>query len=237
MSFQKTADVQKYNDFVSRAARGHFMQTTHWRDLKCAFGWRDAGQYVLEKDGQIIAGFSLLMRSSFGLKILYAPRGPLWDIANEAVTAEMLDFLKELAKRHRAFFIRISPNYRETDTAAKQILNKRGFYFSPKQLQTKATMLIDLQRPEAELLASFHEKTRYNIRLAGRKGVAVSELKNETELQDFYQIMQKMAARQDYDLQSADYYKYIRQNMPIAKIYLAKCEHKIIGGIVVFAFK
>jgi lipid II:glycine glycyltransferase (peptidoglycan interpeptide bridge formation enzyme) len=230
-------ETARYNAFVAQAARGHFMQTTYWRNLKCAFGWQDAGQYVLEKDGQIIAGFSFLMRAKFGLKILYVPRGPLWDIADAAATEETLDFLKNLAKKHRAFFVRISPNYLETDTAARQILTKHDFYFSKKQLQTKATMLIDLQRPEAELLASFHEKTRYNIRLSGRKGVVVGELQDEAELQDFYRIMQKMAARQDYDLQSYDYYKYIWQKMPIAKVYLAKYDHKIIGGVVVFTFK
>ncbi|GBR73019.1 putative methicillin resistance protein [Candidatus Termititenax aidoneus] len=230
-------ETARYNAFVAQAAQGHFMQTTYWRDLKCAFGWQDAGQYILEKDGQIIAGFSLLLRAKFGLKILYAPRGALWDIADEAVTAETLNFLKDLAKKQRAFFIRISPDYLETDTTARQILTKHNFHFSRKQLQTKATMLVNLQCSEDELLASFHEKTRYNIRLAERKGVTVGELQNEAELQDFYRIMEQMAARQDYNLQSYDYYKYIWQRLPIAKIYLAKYDRKIIGGVVVFSFK
>ncbi|MDR1997263.1 MAG: peptidoglycan bridge formation glycyltransferase FemA/FemB family protein [Candidatus Margulisbacteria bacterium] len=237
MPFQPAGNISQYNAFVERAEHGHFMQTSYWRDLKTAFGWRDAGQYVLEKDGQIAAACSVLLRSKFGIKILYVPRGPLWNINDAAATAEILAELKKLAKKHRAFFIRISPNYLETDNAAKQILRQSGFHFSRKQLQTKATMLIDLQRPEAELLASFHEKTRYNIRLAGRKGVTVSGLNNEDELKDFYRIMEQMSARQEYALQPYAYYKYIWQNLPLAKIYLAKHEHKIIGGVVVFTYK
>ena len=237
MPFQRTADTVRYNEFVAQAVHGHFMQTTHWRDIKCAFGWQDGGQYILEKDGKIAAVFSMLLRSKFGVKILYVPRGPLWDITDEVVTSEVFAFLKESAKKNKAFFIRVSPSYMNNEENVKQIFNKQGFFLSKKQLQTKATMLVDLQRSEDELLASFHEKTRYNIRLAARKGVTVSELKDETELKDFYQIMIKMAARQEYDLQSYDYYKYIWQNLPIAKIYLAKHDGKVIGGVVAFSFR
>ncbi|MDR1453543.1 MAG: aminoacyltransferase [Candidatus Margulisbacteria bacterium] len=230
-------ETARYNAFVAQAARGHFMQTTHWRDLKCAFGWQDAGQYVREKDGQICAGFSLLSRAKFGLKILYAPRGPLWDIDDAEITAEIFSFLRDLARKRRAFFLRISPKFLNDEESVKRLLDRYAFRLTKKQLQTKATILVDLRRSEAELLASFHEKTRYNIRLAGRKGVTVDELRDEAELQSFYRVLQKMAARQDYDLQPYAYYKYIWQNLPLAKIYLAKFEHKIIGGIVVFTFK
>ncbi|GBR76524.1 putative methicillin resistance protein [Candidatus Termititenax persephonae] len=231
------ADFASYHAFVERAERGHFMQTTYWRDLKTNFGWQNGGQYVWERDGQIAAAFSVLQRAKWGVKILYVPRGPLWDIRDAALTADLLTALKKLARERRAFFIRVSPKYLEEDTAAKQALHKHGFRFSQKQLQTKATLLIDLRRPEEELLNSFHEKTRYNIRLAGRKGVTVSLLSGEEELRDFYRIMQGMAARQGYALQPYAYYQYLWQNPPLAKIYLAKFADKVIGGVVTLAFR
>lgn len=135
--------------------------------------------------------------------------------------------------------MRVSPSLSEENNQSQELLNKNGFFISKKQLQTKATVIIDVQRSDEELLASFHKKTRYNIGLSERNGVTVNRIGDKKELQDFYVIMQKMAKRQGYTLQSIEYYRYIQEKLVkegLAEIYLAKnSENKVIGGIVVFS--
>lgn len=217
------------------------MQTTLWAEFKSAFGWQNYGQYLVEADdGQALAAFSLLVRKKLGIKIFYIPRGPVFDENNKELTEFIFSSLRKIAGKERAFFMRISPAFLEENNLCKELLNKNKFFFSKKQLQTKATMIIDVRRGDDELLASFHKKTRYNIGLAERNGVTVTKLGDEKELQDFYVIMQKMAERQNYTLQSIEYYRYIQEKLVkegIAEIYLAKnSESTIIGGIVVFSY-
>ncbi len=50
---------------------------------------------------------------------------------------------------------------------------QRGWKFSQDQIQFRNTVLIDLSPSEDEMLARMKQKTRYNIRLAQKKGVTV----------------------------------------------------------------
>jgi lipid II:glycine glycyltransferase (peptidoglycan interpeptide bridge formation enzyme) len=196
------------------------MQTREWAEFKSHFGWEYLKQYT---------DFSILKKSKFGISILYIPRGPL---CTPKELPLVLEKIKEIAKKEKAFFVRVSPPLLEP---APAVLNQHGFFYSKKQLQTKATVLVNLNRTEEELLASFHEKTRYNIRLAGKKGVTVTTVTSEDQLKQLYGVLEQMAARQSYNLQAYEYYKYIWQNLSsISSIYIALHDNKVIGGVVVF---
>jgi peptidoglycan pentaglycine glycine transferase (the first glycine) len=237
MQIKPAEDIAQYHQFIAGHELGHFMQTAYWAELKSAFGWQNLGQYIIE-DGSVKAAFSILKKSKLGINILYIPRGPVCNYQDKELADFVLDQLRQIARREKAFFLRISPAILETDSSKKELFLKNTFYFSKKQLQTKATTVIDLTRTEEELLASFHEKTRYNIRLAAKKGVTVTTLGTEAELKDFYKIMRQMSGRQDYTLQPYEYYFYIWQKLgDIARIYLAKNDqNKVIGGLVIFTF-
>lgn len=236
MSLLKTTDIATFNTYIENSPYGHFMQTSSWSDLKKNFGWKHLGYYFIQEANTTIGAFSVLLKQKFGIKILYIPRGPVCDYSNVEQLHQCLTAIKQLAKQEKAFFIRISPKLLEP-TPIIAILQKENYILSNKQLQTKQTSRIDLNKETEMLLASFHEKTRYNIRLAGKKGVTVSPLTTPSELDVFYTILQKMALRQDYVLQAKAYYQYIWEKLvPAGKaqIYLARTADTIIGGVVVF---
>jgi lipid II:glycine glycyltransferase (peptidoglycan interpeptide bridge formation enzyme) len=238
---EKSSNLEAYKQFIRRSISGHFMQTTDWSDFKSRFGWdNSAGQYIVKKDDVLVAAFSILIKSKMGIRILYVPRGPVWDISDSELTKFVLDSLKSIAKKNKAFFLRISPAILESNNAAKELIKQQGFNLSKKQLQTKATVLIDLKQNTEELLNSFHKKTRYNIKLAEKKGVVIGKASSITDIDNLYEILIKMAERQNYTLQSKEYYVYIWEKLcksHIADIYIAKnSENRVIGGIVVFYF-
>lgn len=65
---------------------------------------------------------------------------------------------------------------------------------APRDVLPPDTVLIDLQGTEDELLARMHPKTRYNIRLAQRRGVVVHE-GTAAELPEWYAIYRETTAR------------------------------------------
>ena len=56
-----------------------------------------------------------------------------------------------------------------------ELLTNHRWHFSNEQIQYRNTVVLDLQPEEELILARMKSKTRYNIRLAARKGVQVRQ--------------------------------------------------------------
>ena len=57
-------------------------------------------------------------------------------------------------------------------------------------IQPKFVFRLNIEKPLEEIMADFHHKTRYNIRLAGRRGVTVKVGERE-DLKAFYEILEE----------------------------------------------
>ncbi|MFH1761920.1 MAG: peptidoglycan bridge formation glycyltransferase FemA/FemB family protein, partial [bacterium] len=104
-------------------------------------------------------------------------------------------------------------------------------------IQPRATLLIDLEPPLEEIMASFEEKTRYNIRLAEKKGVKVKAMPNEEGVRIFYKIYQETAKRDGFLIHPIDYYLKIFEqlvNNGMGVILVAFYEDEPIAAIFNF---
>jgi len=79
-------------------------------------------------------------------------------------------------------------------------------------IQPADTTVIDLSKDKDNLLAAMHHKTRYNIRLAGRKGVEINSLGMHC-LDEFWRLMSQTTARDKFRAHPKDYYEKIIQAM------------------------
>ncbi len=188
------------------------------------------------------------------LRMLYAPKGPLLDWENAALRERVLGDLRDFARRRAAFFIKIDPDVAlgygvpgETGAsetaagqAARQSLAQRGWRFSGEQIQFRNTVVIDLTPGEEALLARMKQKTRYNLRLAERKGVTV----RVGSLEDFpllYQMYAETSLRDDFVIREADYYRTVieifsQQASPAVEPLIAEVEGEAIAAVVIFRF-
>ncbi|HJW84373.1 MAG TPA: peptidoglycan bridge formation glycyltransferase FemA/FemB family protein, partial [Anaerolineae bacterium] len=112
-----------------------------------------------------------------------------------------------------------------------------GFRRSPHAVQPRRTIVLDLARAEPDILAAMHEKTRYNIRLAGRKGVTVREA-TPADLLAFNVLMQVTAARDGFDVHTPDYYRmafdlFVPRGQ--ARLFVAETEGQIAAGLFAFS--
>jgi len=98
------------------------------------------------------------------------------------------------------------------------------------------TIEIDLRLSEDELLGSMRPKTRYNVRLSGRKGVRVSRA-DVRHLASWHELYTQTAARKRFRPQSLDYFRTLfdlaAEHRPDVRLYLAHSGPAMLGGIVV----
>src|SRR4028119_249859 len=132
---------------------------------------------ALERDGEVVGVGQFLLYNTAPVPgyLMYCTKGPWlpWD-DGEAVRA-FFRGARALARREGAHTIKIEPEVLERRKDVKSLLGEIGFRKARYDLNDKTTMVVDLEPSEEELLARMKGKTRYNIRLAARKGVEVTE--------------------------------------------------------------
>jgi len=115
--------------------------------------------------------------------------------------------LKEAGKRHRCIFIKIEPLKRIA--ISKQRGGKDLKLRKAKPIFAPQTILLDLTKSEKELLAAMKQKTRYNVRLAQRKGVVVEERSDPQALEIFLKLQKETARRQGFFVHPDKYYRTV----------------------------
>jgi peptidoglycan pentaglycine glycine transferase (the first glycine) len=100
---------------------------------------------------------------------------------------------------------------------------------------------VDLNLPEEDLLAKMKSKTRYNVRLAARKGVEVVEPDFDEAWATFYEWMKATSERKgDYVLRRPrDYLRSVMRTMHDAgqgRLFFAEHEGTPLAGMYVFTF-
>ena len=200
------------------------LQTSAWANVKKQHGWKSIPVKWVES-GKTVAIASVLKRQiqfsriNLPVSMLYVPKGPILDWENKDLVSKVLEDLIRLAKEENAFLIKIEPEIRQYSiTNAKQpenisfnplvspaYMESAGWMFSDNQIQFRNSVFIDLNQSEEELLSSMKQKTRYNIRLSGRKGVVVHE-GTEADFEMIYKLYAETSIRDGFVIRSKEYY-------------------------------
>jgi peptidoglycan pentaglycine glycine transferase (the first glycine) len=231
---------ETWNSFVGASPTGHLLQAWQWGQLKAAFGWQ-AERVGVEDGGRLVAGVQVLFRSllpSFPyLAIAYVPKGPILDFGNQEISEALLSAIHRLAHQKRAILLKIEPELPHSPALARQ-LQACGFRPSQQTIQPRSTIHIDLRAELDEILARMKSKTRYNVRLAGRREVLVRE-GTADDLPLFHRLIALTGRRDGFAVHSREYYETAyRLFVPsgLARLLLATYQDKVIAGLMVFAF-
>lgn len=235
----------RFNHFMAWGPKGHILQSYEWGELKALTGWEPL-RLVVEEGDKLKAGLSILKRKIPGLNrsIFYAPRGPVADLSNH----ELLDFLwekvRELGKKHGAIMLKIDPDVPIENQEFLAYLKEAGF--RPARTaegfdgtQPRFVFRLDIRPSLEELFANLHQKTRYNVRLAMKRGVTVRTAENKEDLQVFYRILLETAQRDKFLVRSYAYFDALWDHLVekgLAKIFLAEYQGEVIAGTLALIF-
>jgi len=186
-----------WDAFVASHPAGHLMQSRAWARVRKDTGWQPLF-LRLEDSGGIRAAALALRRGipGTGLGLLYIPRGPVLDSGDRRLVEALGEALRRLARDCGGFLVQADPGIPEARQDVHAALETMGFRRQEKHglfriLQPRWVMRIPLDRyggPEG-LLAALPHKTRYNIRLAGRKGVTVVPRTDGAACRAFHRLL------------------------------------------------
>ena len=236
---------EEFNNFGQTMPKGHILQSYEWGEVKAATGWEPI-RLLVKEDDVTVAAISLLKRKLPGgvYSIFYAPRGPVADLRNKTHLDFLWQAVKKLAAKHRAIFLKIDPDVPAADKEFGDYLRSRGF--EPAQtsegfegVQPRFVFRLDLTPSIEELFGNLAGKTRYNVRLAQKKGVKLKTDCTKADLPGFYQVLLETAQRDRFLIRSYTYFEQIWDHLVernLAKLFLAEYEGKLIAGTLAFIF-
>ncbi len=227
-----------WQDFVARHPAGHLLQSWAWGELKSRFGWHVVRIAMVDEMGTPYAGAQVLLHPLPGRRSLaYVPKGPLVDWQDLPQTRSLLNEIHQLCHARRCIFLKIEPPA-EDSAAMRATIARYGFQARAPTVQPPRTILIDLNVPEEAILAAMKQKTRYNIRLAARKGVAVYE-GHAGQIPAFYRLLEDTSQRDRFAIHHFDYYRTAYELFAPhdAALLLAEVKGEIVAGLMVFAHR
>jgi lipid II:glycine glycyltransferase (peptidoglycan interpeptide bridge formation enzyme) len=218
------------------------LQSGFWGSFKQEHGWRASAFSVSTAS----AAFGLLVltrRLARVSTIAYVPFGPVFD----PVTGRG-DLLASLAVALRPYlpqdtlFLRFDLPWMKAGEAPGSGL-AAGVRKSPSDMQPASTVIVDIARPLDDVLKSLKSKTRYNIRLAEKKGVTVTE-GGDADLDRWYSIYRETARRDRIGIHSLSYYRGLLRSSraypgtaPDVKLLLAWHDGELLAGNIVAFWK
>ncbi len=266
-----------WNEQIASLPGAHILQTRQWGRLKAQFGWKPAfkvwphrppSQATLAAAALILTRDIRIGGLGLPIRVMYVPKGPLLDWKNEHLRGKVLSDLLAFARQQRAFLVKIDPDVRlgtgfpnlpesrddEEGISVVRQLRSQNWRLSGEQIQYRNTIILDLTSGASELLARMKQKTRYNIRLAGRRGVRV-RVGSRGDFDLLYRMYVETSRRDGFVIRPERYYQAawggflseadeqqpsgqagIPLNRPQAKALIAEVEGEAVAALVLYAF-
>jgi lipid II:glycine glycyltransferase (peptidoglycan interpeptide bridge formation enzyme) len=243
-----------WDQFLTSHPNAHLLQTSPWAQLKTAFGWDFA--HVIAGD----VGAQILFRKlPLGFSIAYIPKGPVFpDLTGpdfrsfahetsqenpdhklrkseawEDAWKKLLPDLDAACRKHRALALKVEPDQWETPGVSGAL--PPGFIASPHTIQPPRTITLAISGSEDQILARMKQKTRYNLRLAEKKGITI---RPSDDLHTWDSLMQETGERDAFGVHSRDYYQKaydLFHPTGACELLLAEFEGEPLAAIMVFA--
>lgn len=233
-----------YERFVSGHAQGHLFQSQLWAGVKK--NWQSLALASAGPDGEIRGTIQLLVRHIplTPWRVAYAPRGPVCDLRDRETLDELLRGAREAARRGGACTVKIDPNVPAADAVVLHTaMTNAGFCLLPERqdfglIQPQYVVRLNISgKTEQALFAALKSKTRYNIRLAVRRGVQVRVCPPETALDAFCALMQETGARDGFTVRPKAYFENLLHALgDHARLYMAYAGETPLAGAIALQY-
>lgn len=229
---------KEYKAYLNKIKKYPLLQTPEWVIMKPE--WKSA--FIILKSSNEIKGVCLVLIRKVPLingSILYAPRGPI--IEDVELIPDFIKAIKDLAKKEKAFIFKADPAETDNQLFSEYFKIKSDYKnFEGIQPRFESVLILEDKINLEDLINSFSGKTRYNIRLAQRKGIQVTEVRKENlnlNLDSFYKLMQETGQRDNFTIRNKEYFRKLLTDLNMTenntKLYMATYNNTPVAGAII----
>lgn len=227
MKFVTNIKKEKYEKFVLKHEKSHFLQSYAWGEFSNEARHLIPHYVGLENDkGQLVCTALLLQKKlPLGYSYFYAPRGYVIDFYDDKLLEEFSKELINYIQKYKGIFIKIDPdiiwkkyNYKDEeiklDKDPKKIFDslKRigykhlGFTKNFETMQPRYTFRIDMNQSMDEIMSKFNKTNKQRVK-KGYQLQADIHVGSIDDLKEFNKLMELTESRKDFLSHDYEYYK------------------------------
>jgi lipid II:glycine glycyltransferase (peptidoglycan interpeptide bridge formation enzyme) len=242
MEIREINDKKLLDAFVGSQKMSQFLQSWAWGQFQQGLGRKNWRFGVLDGQSLVASALAIKHNMPLGKNYLYLPRGPIVNnkipVANfQNAFRQIINKIMEVAKQEGSIFMRFEPPLEKTSQPVLKSLVGNDYKLVTSQfVQPKDTLILNLSKTEEQLLSEMHPKTRYNIRLAEKKGIKV-RMGVKEDFEKFWQLNLETASRDSFKKHPKNYYQKMLEVLSpdFLKLFLAEYESKVlVANLVVF---
>lgn len=230
MTETTTASKAAWNGAVA-AAGGHLLQSWEWGEFKSLHGW-GVDRVALNEHGEFAAA-QILFKKRGPMSMAYVPRGPVLSGSDNprSLFLELRRDIDASCRRNRSITLIVEQN---EPLPVNGTYRDVGFVRGPEHLQPGRTVKVPIDLDDDALLAQMHQKNRYSVRLAGKRGVTVERPEvTEATIDAFYMLLTETATRNQFGVHDRSYYAdFMRIFGDHALMLFAKVDGHIAAGLI-----
>ncbi len=221
-----------WDGFIERAPHGSHLQTEGWGRVQEARGWRALGVAV-SSASELVSQSMVVMRPIRGFgKVAYVAGGPLVATPERAAHQASIEALIGLARKQKVRLLVVGAPPGEPDTV--EALQGAGFGPTHITITLPATVKVDLEPDEDDLLSGMKSKMRYNIRKAMRSGATVRQ-GTSADVPSLHRLVSATASRQGFVVPPLAHLQAMHDVLAErghARLFLAEVEGVPVAGIL-----
>jgi lipid II:glycine glycyltransferase (peptidoglycan interpeptide bridge formation enzyme) len=237
---------EELNKFVGSQDKSQFLQSWQWGELQYEISG-PIFRLGIEDGGELAAAMTIIQKElPMGKSYFYCPRGPIMDLKYWGPeTCELLfNEIEIMARNEGAMFLRFDPIFNippvlTSEEGQADFIAGQSDKFQIQQtidVQPSRTLMLDLIKSQDELLKNMHQKTRYNIRLAEKKGVKIIEA-DFTHFDSFWRLLGETKDRDKFRSHGHDYYiEMLKVDPNFIRLFIAEYNGKAIAANIVSFF-
>lgn len=219
---------------------GTFHQSWEWGEARAMQGW-NATRVLLCKQGATRAAVNILSRTAtpLGHSILYAPCGVAAHPDDVEAITESLTALRNLAASRNAIFLRMDAWFDYLDTRLTSSYLAGGCVPLTEQFSLwslpRAMMVVDLARPDSEVLRAMRPTHREYIKRAERSGLSFESGLRLGQVEEFFALLRKTSQRQGFATMGLDYFIRFRDTLSVqnrGRFFLARYGGVPVAGLL-----
>ena len=192
-------------------------------------------------------GVKVIRTDDFQLSIHKIPRLPFrigYFPKGAMPGKKTIEELHKIGKNNNCIFIQLEPNVISTAERKKE-LKSLGLTPAAHPLFTKYNFVLDITKPEEEILKKMHSKTRYNIRVAEKHEVEIVEDSSDKAFEEYLKLTRETTQRQKFFAHNEKYHRAMWETLKgnptadklSAHLFLAKYKGEVLVAWILFVFK
>ena len=197
MKIVNAENQKQWDSFVTSHEDANFLHSWAWGDFHEARGKKVIRRIALDNDDKIVAAYVGQIETAKRGTYMAIAGGPIMDWSKKALREAVFADIKEQAAENRCVFVRIRPQIEETDKNRK-LFKDLGLKPAPMYLSVEFAGILDISKPEEEILAGAAQGLRRKIRKAEKNNITVSVSEDPKDIHEFYQIELETAKRHKF---------------------------------------